>query len=171
MAPRPQRGQRGFPQTPPDRRRVGGKSLQQQYVLDYKPRIPRPPRNAQPPKPVAPAPRINPRGQALGIPEKEKARRGADEALLTALEASRAGDDSLLLPYQPTPSINPPRPRTRAAGYDPLTRVLRVRFRDGTGYAYYDVPPNVWRNFKRVKSPGRAINRTLNNYAYAREDF
>ena len=85
-----------------------------------------------------------------------------------AIQAAKDGDDSLLLPYQPTPSINPPRPRTLAAGYDPKTQTLRVRFRDGIGYEYYDVPPRVWRNFKRVKSPGRAINRTLNYYPYAK---
>lgn len=88
-----------------------------------------------------------------------------------AIEQAQAGDDSALLPYQPTPSINPPRPRTLAAGYDSETRTLRVRFRDGTPWAYYDVPPNVWRNFRRVKSPGRFINRTLNNYEYSRDDF
>jgi hypothetical protein len=88
-----------------------------------------------------------------------------------AVEAARLGDDSVLLPYQPTPSINPPRPRTVAAGYDRETQTLRVRFRDGTPWAYYDVPPRVWNNFKRVKSPGRFINRVLNNYPYARDDF
>lgn len=175
MAPRPQRSQGGRPAPRSILEQRGrGKSLrsnEQKYVLDYKPRVPRPPRNAQPPS-IAPAtPRVSPRGQALGIPERERARRQADSSLLNALEAAQDGDDTLLLPYQPTPSINPPRPRTRAAGYDSKTRTLRVRFRDGTGYAYYDVPPNVWRNFKRVKSPGRAINRTLNNFAYSREDF
>lgn len=87
-----------------------------------------------------------------------------------AFELAREGDDSLLLPYQPTPSINPPRPRTLAAGYDREQQIVRVKFRDGALYEYYDVPPNVWRNFKRVKSPGRLINRTLNGYRYARVD-
>lgn len=88
-----------------------------------------------------------------------------------ALRRARAGDDSMLLPYQPTPSINPPRPRTLAAGYDPDTQTMRVRFRDGVGYEYYNVTPQMWRNFKRVKSPGRAINRYfppgVANYARA----
>lgn len=88
-----------------------------------------------------------------------------------ALDMARLGDDTILLPYQPTPSINPPRPRTLAAGYDRNTQTLRVRFRDGTPWEYYDVPPRVWQNFKRVKSPGRFINRTLNNYPYAQGDF
>lgn len=87
------------------------------------------------------------------------------------LQAAKEGDDESLLPYQPTPSINPPRPRTLAAGYDPKTQTLRVRFRDGTPWAYFDVPPRVWRNFQKVQSPGRFINRTLNQYDYARDDF
>ena len=92
------------------------------------------------------------------------------ETALALLDA-REGDDSALLPYQPTPSINPPRPRTLAAGYDKDTRTLRVRFRDGTPWEYYDVPPDVYRRFRRVKSPGRFINRVLNQYPYARGNF
>jgi len=71
----------------------------------------------------------------------------------------------------PTKTINPQRPRTLESGYDPETRTLRVRFRDGTPWEYYDVPPEVWQNFKRVQSPGRMINRTLNNYDYGRGNF
>uniref|UniRef100_A0AAU3IA48 KTSC domain-containing protein n=1 Tax=Streptomyces sp. NBC_01393 TaxID=2903851 RepID=A0AAU3IA48_9ACTN len=89
--------------------------------------------------------------------------------LANAIQLAKDGDDTELLPYQPTPSINPPRPRTLAAGYDKDSQTLRVRFRNGQVYGYYNVPPNVWRNFKRVKSPGRAINRTLNSFAYAPE--
>lgn len=85
-----------------------------------------------------------------------------------AILRARAGDDSGLFPYTPTPSIDPPRPRTQAAGYSKETQTLRVKFRQGAVYEYYDVPANVWRNFQRVKSPGKFINRTLNNYAYAR---
>lgn len=99
---------------------------------------------------------------------QERARGTLDPGTEAALQALSNGDDSLLLPYQPTPSINPPRPRTVAAGYDAGTQTLRVRFRDGAIYEYYDVPSNVWRNFRRVKSPGRLINRTLNNYEYSR---
>lgn len=88
-----------------------------------------------------------------------------------AIQAAKEGDDSELLPYQPTPSINPPRPRTLAAGYDDDTKTMRVRFRDGAIYSYYNVSPTEWRNFKRVKSPGRAINRTFNHHPYAREPW
>ena len=110
---------------------------------------------------------MNPVGEA----KKEEAEKKESPTTLEALEAARNGDDSLLLPYQPTPSINPPRPRTLAAGYDSQTKTLRVRFREGAMYGYYGVPPRVWQNFKRSKSPGRFINRVLNNYPYAREDL
>lgn len=87
------------------------------------------------------------------------------------IQDAKEGDDTALLPYQPTPSINPGRPRTVAAGYDSKTQTMRVRFREGVAYEYYDVPPQVWRNFRRVKSPGRFINRTLNHYPYAPVDY
>lgn len=104
-------------------------------------------------------------------PAQAAAARNMSQQTLDAMELARNGDDSILLPYQPTPSINPPRPRTLAAGYDSKARVLRIRFRDGTPWEYYDVPPNVWQNFKKVKSPGRFVNRVLNNYEYSRGDF
>ncbi|GAA2321330.1 hypothetical protein GCM10010149_87930 [Nonomuraea roseoviolacea subsp. roseoviolacea] len=86
-----------------------------------------------------------------------------------ALEMARQGNDVYLFDYQPTPSSNPPRPRTLAAGYHDSTRTLRVRFRNGQVYGYYRVPPNVWRQFKRQESIGRFINRVLNHYPYAPE--
>lgn len=90
--------------------------------------------------------------------------------ILTAQEIQMAllGDDTRLLPYQPTPTINPGRPRTLAAGYDERTMTLRVKFRDGETYEYYQVPPSVWYKFQRVSSPGRFINTTLNRYPYNR---
>lgn len=88
-----------------------------------------------------------------------------------ALQAAKDGDDSVLLPYQPTPSINPPRPRTLAAGFDKSTQTLRIRFRDGPVYAYNEVSQREWNNFKRVKSPGRFVNRVLNAKPYYRENW
>jgi hypothetical protein len=71
------------------------------------------------------------------------------------------------LTYFPTKTSNPEDPRTAAAGYDPTTQTLRVAWGDGgQDYNYYNVPPNAWRNFQRVGSPGRLINRTLNNFPY-----
>jgi hypothetical protein len=107
---------------------------------------------------------------AHGKAAQAEAARRMDPAEAAAILRARSGDDSSLFPYAPTPSINPPRPRTQAAGYSSQTQTLRVKFRSGAVYEYYDVPPNVWRNFQRVKSPGRLINRTLNQYSYARRN-
>lgn len=133
---------------------------------------------------MTPPPRVKTRpydAQVLGVSTardygssqtaKSEANRTMNYATAAAIQAAKDGDDSLLLPYQPTPSINPPRPRTLGMGYDADTQTLRVRFREGKGYEYYGVPPRVWRNIKRVKSPGRAINRTLNMYPYAEADW
>jgi len=85
------------------------------------------------------------------------------------------GGDGRVPQIDPTNTSNPPRPRTLRAGYirerGAASGTLWVVFRDGTPWEYYDVPANVWRNFKRVKSPGRFINRVLNNYDYGRGDF
>lgn len=107
---------------------------------------------------------------ASGETAKSEEDRTESPFMREAIRRASTGDDSMLLPYQPTPSINPPRPRTLAAGYDKDTRTLRVRFRDGVGYEYYNVSPQTWANFKRVKSPGKAINRYFppgTNYARA----
>jgi len=113
----------------------------------------------------------NSRDWASGETAKAEADHTESPYTAEAIRRARSGDDSMLLPYQPTPSINPPRPRTLAAGYDAETRTMRVRFRDGIGYEYYDVSPQTWQNFKRVRSPGRAINRYFprgsGNYAQA----
>lgn len=69
----------------------------------------------------------------------------------------------------PTRTINPGRPRTRMAGYDPATQTLRIRFREGVVYGYYNVPPGVWRDFRRTPSPGKFINSTLNSFEYGPE--
>ncbi len=107
---------------------------------------------------------------AHGRAAQAEAERKMSPEEAAAIVRARAGDDSGLFPYTPTPSINPPRPRTQAAGYSRDTQTLRVKFRDGAVYEYYGVPQNVWRNFQRVKSPGRHINRVLNSYAYARRN-
>lgn len=84
-----------------------------------------------------------------------------------AIEFAREGDDAILMPYQPTPSTNTARPRTRAVGYDPKTETMWVRYREskkypnGAVYAYYDVPRNQWKNIKRVNSPGRFLDRNI----------
>jgi len=91
-----------------------------------------------------------------------------DPNILNAIQMAEHGNDRPLLPYQPTPTINPGRPRTLAAGYDDRTRTLRIKFREGEIYEYYQVPPSVWWQFQRAQSPGRYINTKLNNYPYKR---
>lgn len=95
-------------------------------------------------------------------------RQNTDILTQQEIQLALLGDDSKLLPYQPTPTINPGRPRTLAAGYDERTMTLRVKFREGEIYEYYNVPPSVWYKFQRVSSPGRFINTTLNHYPYHR---
>ena len=79
----------------------------------------------------------------------------------------------------PTKTINPSRPRTLESGWERIANpnhpsypgILRVRFRDGTPWEYHNVPSSVWQRFKRVASPGRFINRVLNNYPYNPGNF
>lgn len=97
-----------------------------------------------------------------------QAARLTDNMLYQEIEMAINGDDEKLLPYQPTPTINPGRPRTLAAGYDERSQSLRIKFRDGTYYTYYNVPPSVWWKFQRAQSPGRFINSTLNGFPYNR---
>jgi len=66
----------------------------------------------------------------------------------------------------PTKTTNPQRPRTTAAGYDPVTRTLTVSFRDGTLWNYYDVTPLEAANFRRAKSKGRFIRLYLDSKPY-----
>ncbi len=66
----------------------------------------------------------------------------------------------------PTNTSHPPRPRTIAAGYDPTSEILRITFRNGTSYDYHNVPRTTWQQFKKVKSPGKFINRRLNFHPY-----
>lgn len=69
--------------------------------------------------------------------------------------------------YFPTSTSNPQDPRTAAAGYDRETQTLRVEWGDGgVAYNYYGVTPGEWRSFRRVKSPGKYINRRLNDHTY-----
>ena len=42
--------------------------------------------------------------------------------------------------------------------YDRNTRILRVVFRNGTNYAYADVPSGVYEAFLRASSPGSFLH-------------
>jgi hypothetical protein len=118
---------------------------------------------------------LGPRAAGRGIPNvadinqvRAQAGKLVSPQLVHEILLAIEGDDEALLPYQPTPTINPGRPRTLAAGYDERSQALRIKFRDGEYYTYYNVPPSVWWKFQRAKSPGRFINSTLNNYPYSR---
>lgn len=69
-----------------------------------------------------------------------------------------------------THSSNVNRPRALRGGYDSRTGTVRVQFRDGSVYAYYGVPKNVWRNALRAPSFGKYVNRVLDTYQYSRVD-
>lgn len=117
------------------------------------------------------------RARQASNPASWRARQLSSEQTQEAVELAKGGDDSLLLPYHPTSTIDPNRPRTDSAGYDAETKTLRVRFDRPTksnpsgAWEYYNVPPQVWKNFQRVKSPGRLINSALNHYNNAPGDF
>lgn len=110
-------------------------------------------------------------GNQFGRAAQGRTERLDDPETNRAIDLAKDGDVTLLLPYRPTPSSCKPRPRTKAAGYDRDTMTLRVQFRNGRIYEYYNVPPRIWNNFKRVKSPGKFINRHLNAYPYAELDM
>jgi hypothetical protein len=62
--------------------------------------------------------------------------------------------------------------RINEAGYDPGSQRLYVRFQQGqVPWTYEGVPPTVWRNFRRSTSPGKFVNRVLNNYDYHRGEW
>lgn len=85
------------------------------------------------------------------------------------------GEDALeeLMPVAlntPAHSTNVKRPRALRGGYDSRTGTVRVQFRDGAVYEYFDVPKKVWSNGLRRNSFGRFVNDTLDTYPYTRVD-
>ena len=56
-----------------------------------------------------------------------------------------------------TATTNPERPRTLSAGYDEEKFILTVQFRDGSLWNYYDVPPEMWNEFRSAESKGRYL--------------
>ncbi|TKK84577.1 KTSC domain-containing protein [Herbidospora galbida] len=93
-----------------------------------------------------------------------------DPWLRRQLQDASDGSDIDLLPYQPTATTNHERPRTKAAGYNQRTRQLRVRFRNGSRYVYFDVEPEIWEEFKATHSPGEFLDsEVIPFYAYEQE--
>lgn len=110
--------------------------------------------------------------RSLGTPSTEPP---PDYEEIAAREFGRQTgvDDAIPFTYRPTNTTWPgngwDHRRTTAAGYDRTTQTLRVQFfTDGATYDYFDVPPAVARSFRRTPSPGKFINRVLNNYEYHR---
>lgn len=91
-----------------------------------------------------------------------------DQAQRVRIEEEETGTLDIAITRVPTPSSNPARPRTLAYGYDVNTHTLRVDFRDGATYHYYEVTPSEFRDFDNSKSPGKFINRRLAGKAYGR---
>lgn len=66
-----------------------------------------------------------------------------------------------------------PMRRSRAleeAGYDAVTRTLRVRFRHGGGYDYLDVPPEVFDGLISSAHPWTEWREAILAYEYRRLD-
>lgn len=83
-----------------------------------------------------------------------------------------ADTGSRILVLSPPNSIASERPRAREARYDPDTRVLTVRFRNGGTYAYDGVPLRDWRALERNKSFGQTLDRLIiNQYPFRRVSY
>lgn len=95
--------------------------------------------------------------------------RGTDdqEAKLDEQRNLDLGED-VRITVAPTKSSNPGRPRTVAMGYNYGTDTLRVVFREGAVYDYFDVSTTVWWRMRRSASPGKFINRVLAEHEYTR---
>jgi hypothetical protein len=81
-----------------------------------------------------------------------------DYEVVATPDEVKDGSFTAKLTLKPTSTTNPSRPRTVAAGYDRKMFVLTVVFPDGTWYNYYDVPENMWNEFKSAESKGRYMN-------------
>lgn len=72
----------------------------------------------------------------------------------------------------PPPSTDPGRPRALEAHYNPDNKQLRVVFRNGGTYVYYDVPSATWRALKRNRSFGQTMDRlVINQYEFEKVAF
>lgn len=72
----------------------------------------------------------------------------------------------------PPNSIASERPRAREARYDPDTKVLTVRFRNGGTYAYEGVPLRDWRALQRNRSFGQTLDRlVINQYPFSKVSY
>ena len=51
-----------------------------------------------------------------------------------------------------------------AAGYDPATRILRIRFTSGYTYTYHNVPERIYLGLINSGSPGSYYNERIRGY-------
>ena len=51
-----------------------------------------------------------------------------------------------------------------SVGYDPLEKVMEVKFRSGGTYRYVDVPGTVYAGMMNADSHGSFVHRTLRKY-------
>jgi KTSC domain len=61
--------------------------------------------------------------------------------------------------------------RITEMGYDGDTAIVYVRFTDGVGWCYMNVPPDVWEQFVASPSKGRFIKETLDAYPNGPAEF
>ena len=95
--------------------------------------------------------------------------RGRDDEEAKILEEDNvSAGEGVRITVAPTRTSNPGRPRTVAAGYNYDTDTLRVVFREGAVYDYFDVSTAEWQQFRRSASPGRYISRRLSGNEYIR---
>lgn len=96
--------------------------------------------------------------------------RGEDDAEAKFLEEKYEDErgGGVQISVAPTKTSNPGRPRTRAMGYDHKTDTLRVVFREGAVYDYFNVSTAEWWRMRRSASPGRFISRVLAGHEYTR---
>lgn len=65
-------------------------------------------------------------------------------------------------------STNVNRPRALRGGYDSKSETVRIQYRDGAVYEYYEVPKDVWRRLLRSRSTGKFVDAVLDTYPYTR---
>lgn len=112
--------------------------------------------------PLPPIPEALPTAEELLAMDPEALRVGVPE------EGGRDRTEVL----SPPPSLNNERPRAREAQYDPDSRVLRVVFRSGGSYEYFNVPPQTWRALKTGRSFGQTLDRlVIGTYPFEKVAF
>lgn len=77
---------------------------------------------------------------------------------------TRGGTPDYEVNRQPETHVFTDSTRVERATYDPTTYTVVVTFPDGVTWQYLDVTPAEWTEFKTAASPGRYLNRYLNQH-------